>query len=82
MKAKTIVISGHVNDMFTAQLKDEQGKEIASRDPNYVPSELGIGGGDDIDIEIDLATGKIVGWKTPSQETLNDVFGIDNASDE
>lgn len=30
----------------------------------YVPDNLGIGGGDYIDIEVDVETGRIIGWNT------------------
>jgi hypothetical protein len=39
----------------------------------YVPSFLGRGG-DDVELEIDLETGQIVGWKKPSQEVLDKYF--------
>ena len=40
----------------------ENGKETILIDGDYVPHRLGIGGGDDIAIAVDVETGKIVGW--------------------
>lgn len=49
----------------------------------YVPSDIGIGGSDDIEIEIDIDTGKIVGW----DDSLRDAVlafgeGLDKSEDD
>jgi hypothetical protein len=65
----TVKISGKVNDRFWAKLGS---KEISG----YVPSEIGIGGGDYLELEVELATGKILGW---NKMALMDKF---NSSEE
>ena len=36
----------------------------------YVPKNLGIGGGDEINLEIDIDTGKIVGWNDKIRDAI------------
>lgn len=36
----------------------------------YVPRGLGIGGGDDVHLDIDLETGQILNWKKPSMSDI------------
>lgn len=36
----------------------------------YVPSNIGIGGGDYLDFEIDIDTGKIVGWNNTIRDKI------------
>ena len=40
----------------------------------YVPRGLGIGGGDYIDLTIGTDTGKIEGWKKPTESALRSAF--------
>jgi hypothetical protein len=47
----------------------EDGK-LAWEHRGYVPRGLGIGGGDYVEIEIDLETGKVVGWQQPDLENI------------
>lgn len=54
---KTISFSGKCSDCF--QIRYPNGKEHLG----YVPFEIGIGGGDYIELEIDVETGKVVGWE-------------------
>ena len=56
----TVVISGWCNDRCT----------IGNNDPDYVPDDCGIGGGDELAIEVDIETGKIVGWKPERMREL------------
>lgn len=58
-----VSITAKCSDMFTL---DSQGISYEG----YVPSELGIGGGDYIDFNLDLTTGQIVGWKSKTIEDL------------
>lgn len=53
--SKIACIGGKVSDMFDAST-DEYNFY------GYVPKNIGIGGGDYIDIAIDIETGKIIGW--------------------
>ena len=52
-------IFGHCVDRFTAEMN---GKEYG---PDYVPTDMGIGGGDDIDIEFCLDCGQMQGDNFP-----------------
>jgi hypothetical protein len=70
-KAKTITINGHCRDCFNATLLDKDGKTIASYD-GYVSI---VGRGDDIYMEIDLETGKILNWVPPTRKELEETFG-------
>ena len=72
MKAKTIKIYGHCQDRFNATLYDENNKRIGSHD-GYVHI---VGGGDDIELEIDLATGQILNWVPPTEEELEEIFNV------
>lgn len=53
--SKVAIIGGKTSDMFFAST-DEYDFD------GYVPRDLGIGGGDIIEIAIDIETGKIIGW--------------------
>jgi hypothetical protein len=44
--------------------------ELGLEKDGYVPNGLGIGGGDYIELTIDIETGKIDGWKPLNEETL------------
>jgi hypothetical protein len=48
-------ISGHTRD--TCWINGEEYNH------GYIPRGLAIGGGDDIELKVDIATGKIVGWE-------------------
>lgn len=43
---------------------DKDGNETET--DGYVPREIGLGGGDYVDIEIDMETGQILNWKPVS----------------
>lgn len=66
-KLKTLTISAKASDLFSAQVVDEN-DETYEYD-GYVPDDIGIGGGDYVEIEINAQTGQIQGWKPL---TLND----------
>lgn len=63
----TIKIGGKVSDMFDARIYDDNGVKILDYD-GYVPDIPGIGGGDYINITIDLETGKIEDWEPMTAE--------------
>lgn len=58
---ETIKLNAHTKDCFDAEITDSEGKLIA-RHSGYVPSWMPGGGGDDITLIIDNATGKIINW--------------------
>jgi hypothetical protein len=76
---RILTISGHCQDRFTARFTDGIHSEKRFG-PHYVARGLGIGGGDSIDLKIDIDTGKIIGWVTPTEEQLKEVF--DNKDNE
>jgi len=59
------------SDCFFATLTDENGKELKEHD-GYVPGLMpGEHYGDYVEIDIDVATGKILNWKKPSEAAIN-----------
>ena len=68
---KTIYISGKCSDLFYMEGRDEDGNTIKKFEHDgYVPSDLGFGGGDYVEMEIDITTGQIVGWKPLDEESI------------
>lgn len=68
--AKTISISAKCSDCCAASIQDEDGDELFDGHgyvPDFMPGEHF---GDYIMLDIDLATGKILNWKAPSEETI------------
>jgi hypothetical protein len=72
-KATTLRISAKCNDLFAASLLDKVGHCFGELD-GYVPRGLGIGGGDYVNLNIDLATGKILDWVPPTTDILEQLF--------
>lgn len=58
---KTVFIAGKCSDLCDIQLINENDKLVESYD-GYVPSNIGIGGGDYLEFQVDNATGKIIDW--------------------
>lgn len=61
MSAKYLEFSAHCRDCFSGTLLSEDGEPLDERQ-DYVPLNLGIGGGDSVDLTIDLETGQILNW--------------------
>lgn len=59
IKVKTLSLSA---DSFRGYITDEAGN-IVKELSGYLHSDFGIGGGDYIELNIDLATGQILNWK-------------------
>lgn len=57
---KTITFGGKTCDCFWMGVKVDE-KTHFNYD-GYVPSGMCIGGGDEIELEIDIETGTVVGW--------------------
>lgn len=72
MNKRILSISCKCSDSFFASARIHGIK--VTYGPNYVPRNLGIGGGDYIKLEIDLDTGQIIDWKPIDNETLEEVF--------
>jgi hypothetical protein len=71
-KATTISISGKTSDLFSATLYDSEGHSLGDYEgyvPDFFPGEHY---GDYIILEIELATGKILNWKPPTQDQLDE----------
>jgi hypothetical protein len=61
-------ISAKCVDLCFTEYTDSKGNETSS--DSYVPNNIGIGGGDYIDLEIDMETGQIQNWKPVSDEQI------------
>lgn len=80
VEVKTLKVCGKCCDCCSASLHDQDGEQIGKDWDNYVPMGMGLGDDPDyIDIEIDLETGKIVGWQPPTQGAIEDF--INNADE-
>ena len=67
VEAKVLKIHLKVRDEFTASLEDQNGETIYAQDDGYVPGFMpGEHYGDYVILDVDLDTGKILNWKTPS----------------
>ena len=78
VEAKTLAIYCKVSDRFTASLLDQNGETIHEQDDGYVPSFMpGEHYGDYVILDIDLDTGKVLNWKTPSAEAIQKWIGGD-----
>ena len=71
--SKTISFRGKCSDRF--YLKFPNGKEYWG----YVPLEIGIGGSDYIELEIDIETGQIIGWQ---EAFANEILSLQNETGE
>ena len=59
----TLSISSKSSDLNSIQFKDKNGKVTKGGDYSYVPDNIGIGGGDYVELDIDTETGQILNWK-------------------
>lgn len=65
-KIKTIEISAKCRDCFYISAHDADGKNVAEGDgyvPDFMPGEHY---GDYVQLTIDVATGRIIDWKVPT----------------
>lgn len=76
-KNQTIHISAKCSDLFSAFLRD--GDKIVGEYDGYVPDWLPNlkteHYSDYVILEIDIATGQIIGWKKPTAAQLKETFG-------
>ena len=71
-KVKTIYITAKCSDACHIQFHDEDGERLGQRNdyvPDWMPEDHY---GDYIELEINVATGKIVNWRKPTQKELKD----------
>lgn len=66
---KIISISAKCSDLFSANLDD--GRTYDGYVPDFFPGEHF---GDYVRLDIDLETGKILNWKSPTKSELDKVF--------
>lgn len=66
LRPRYLNITAHCKDLCSFSLLSENKETIIEQDEGYVPYDLGVGGGDDVELLIDLDTGVIVNWKSPS----------------
>lgn len=59
-------ISAKSSDLNSIKFKDKNGKVTEAGDYAYVPYNIGIGGGDYVELDIDMQTGQILNWKPVS----------------
>ena len=81
-KATTISILGKPSDLFSATLYDSDGRSLGAYSgyvPDFFPGEHF---GEYIQLEIELATGKILNWKPPTQEQLDECFPPEEEDEE
>lgn len=70
VNAKVLKLNLKVCDRFYAGLYSETGKELKDYE-GYVPGFMpGQHYGDYVELEIDIDTGQITNWKTPSKEEI------------
>jgi len=62
MGKKVLSISAKCSDLCCTQYVDENDNVIVESD-SYVPQNLNLGGGDYVDLDIDIETGQILNWK-------------------
>jgi len=62
--SRTIRVQSHGRDLNVIVFPN--GKEHQG----YVPHDIGIGGGDDVELEIDIDTGQIVGWSSEIRDAI------------
>lgn len=73
VQAKTLSIHLKVSDRFCARLLDQDGTEIFDQEDGYVPGFMpGEHFGDYVILDIDLDTGKIINWKAPTAEAIQE----------
>ncbi len=75
VEAKTLKLHLKVCDRFAASLEDQDGKELFNYDdyvPDFMPGEHF---GDYVILDIDIDTGKIINWKQPTKEQIQNWIG-------
>lgn len=71
---KVLSITAKCSDLFFGTFEDKDGNQVGPDVDGYVPRNLGIGGGDYVEMKIDLETGQILNWKKPSQTAIKNAL--------
>jgi ATP-dependent RNA circularization protein (DNA/RNA ligase family) len=78
--AKVLRFSAKCSDMFSAELISDEGNtvkamEVVGEYNGYVPMFFpGKNYGDNVMMDVDVETGRIVNWTKPTQEQLDEYF--------
>ena len=75
MPKRILRVSAKCSDLCCVSY-EKDGKTVKETD-GYVPSNVGIGGGDYVEFDLDLDTGQIIDWKVPSEQALMKIGGDD-----
>lgn len=71
VQAKTLKMHLKVGDRFCASIHDQDGVELGGQEDGYVPGFMpGQHYGDYVILDIDLDSGHITNWKTPSAKDI------------
>jgi hypothetical protein len=65
---RILSITAKCSDLCNTSFTDAKGIEHES--DSYVPEDIGIGGGDYVELEIDMETGQIQNWKSVSDAQI------------
>ena len=72
-----ISITTKCSDRFAMSLHNDTNSQHGEDYDGYVPRGLGIGGDDYLELEIDIETGKIRGWKPLTVGQVLEAMGQD-----
>ena len=72
-RVESVFITAKCVDNCNISFLDNNENQIGEREYNYVPDWMpGEHYGDYVELEIEVATGKILNWKVPTQKELKD----------
>jgi hypothetical protein len=76
---KTIILSAKCSDLCSVILEDMKGHlgESHGYVPKWLPNPKVKHYGDYVQLKIDIETGKILNWKVPTQDDLDETFKIE-----
>lgn len=74
MRAKVINVRVYCPDRFNFEIKDSRDNILASGEQTYIPDWFINTDDSELDLEIDLETGVILNWITPTPEELQDTI--------
>lgn len=73
VEAKTLHVHLKVRDEFGGKITDQDGNTLVDKEDGYVPGFMpGEHYGDYVILDIDLDSGKIINWKTPTASELEE----------
>lgn len=79
VQAQVLSIHLKVRDEFSAEILDEDGNSLGGQEDGYVPGFMpGDHYGDYVILEIDLDSGQVRNWKTPSAEEVEEFISKDS----